>query len=78
MPFFLHIKFKLLSPLCPRCMEEEAFSFLLIVPGGSGNLLFVTSDHFLPVAAGHGRGVGSAPLRVRPGAPASFRQLAHH
>lgn len=53
------MRLKLLSPLCPRRSEEQIFDFLLVVPGGCGNLLFVTSDHFLHVTAGHGGSVGS-------------------
>lgn len=53
------MRLKLLSPLCPRWSEEQIFYFLLVVPGGCNDLLFVTSDHFLHVTAGHGRSVGS-------------------
>lgn len=47
---------------CPRWIEEQIFGFFLIVPGGCGNLLFVTDDHFLHVRAGHGRGVDFVAL----------------
>lgn len=56
------MRLKLLSPLCLRRSEEQIFSFLLVVPGGCGDLLFMTSDHFLHVTAGHGRSVGSVAL----------------
>lgn len=56
MPSFLQIKLKLLSPLSPRQIEEHTFSFLLVVPVGCGNSLFVTGDYFLDETAGSGVG----------------------
>lgn len=51
----LQVPLKPQSPLCPRWTEEQVFSFLLAVPVGCGDSLFVTGDHFLHVTAGHGR-----------------------
>ena len=55
-------KLKLLSPLHPRWTEEQILSFLLVLPTGVGNSLFVTGDHFLNEAADLGRGMGSTAL----------------
>ena len=83
MAFFLQLKLKFLSP---RWIEEQIFNFLLGVPAGCANLLFVAGDRFLHQTSGQVkmwkgcglRGFGRRnQVKVRPGTSAQFRELVN-